>query len=142
MIKTLYTTSAVSKGGREGTARSADGALDVRLSVPKEMGGAGNEGTNPEQLFAAGYAACFNSALHNVAGKKKIELPADTTVTVTVGIGPRDDGKGFGIDPSLSVALPGLDRAVAEELVQAAHIVCPYSHAMRTSYEVPVSLAE
>ncbi len=142
MIKTLYTTRATSTGGREGTARSEDGALEVKLALPKEMGGPGGEGTNPEQLFAAGYSACFTSALFNVAGKKKVKLPAETRVTATVGVGPRDDGEGFGIEVSLSVAIPGLDRETAEDLVKTAHIVCPYSHALRVNYEVPVSVSE
>ncbi|MBB4123545.1 Ohr subfamily peroxiredoxin [Martelella radicis] len=142
MIKTLYTTKAISTGGREGSARTEDGAFEVNLALPKEMGGPGGDGANPEQLFAAGYAACFNSALHNVAAKKKVELPKETTVSATVGVGPRDDGKGFGITAELTVAIPGLDRATAEDLVHQAHIVCPYSHALRVSYEVPVSLAE
>ncbi|PRX11818.1 UNVERIFIED_ORG: Ohr subfamily peroxiredoxin [Martelella mediterranea] len=142
MIKTLYTTKATSTGGREGSARTEDGAFEVNLALPKEMGGAGGEGANPEQLFAAGYAACFNSALHNVAGKKKVELPENTTVTATVGVGPRDDGEGFGIEAELTVSLPGLDRDTAESLVKQAHIVCPYSHALRVNYEVPVSLAD
>ena len=105
------------------------------------MGGAGGEGANPEQLFAAGYSACFNSALHNVAAKNKVKLPEDTTVSATVSVGPRDDGKGFGIDAELTVSLPGLDRETAQSLVDQAHIMCPYSHALRVSYEVPVSLA-
>ena len=142
MIKTLYTTKATSTGGREGTARTEDGSFEVKLTPPKEMGGPGGEGTNPEQLFAAGYSACFTSALSNVAGKKKVKLPSETRVTATVGVGPRDDGEGFGIEVSLAVAIPGMDRAEAEELVHAAHIVCPYSHALRVNYEVPVSVTE
>ena len=141
MIKKLYTTKATSKGGREGVAATEDGAFEVKLVLPKEMGGAGGEGANPEQLFAAGYSACFNSALHNVAAKNKVKLPEDTTVSATVSVGPRDDGKGFGIDAELTVSLPGLDRETAQSLVDQAHIMCPYSHALRLSYEVPVSLA-
>jgi Ohr subfamily peroxiredoxin len=137
----LYTTQASATGGRAGNAKSADGNLDVTLTVPKELGGDGATGTNPEQLFAAGYSACFLGALKNVAGKEKVKIPEDTTVTATVGIGPRDDGTGFGIEVSLKVNIPGLDKETAEGLVQKAHIVCPYSHAMRTSTEVPVSLA-
>jgi len=137
----LYTTQASATGGRAGNAKSADGNLDVTLTVPKELGGDGATGTNPEQLFAAGYSACFLGALKNVAGKEKVKIPDDTTVTATVGIGPRDDGTGFGIEVSLKVNIPGLDKETAEGLVQKAHIVCPYSHAMRTSTEVPVSLA-
>ena len=137
----LYTTQASATGGRAGHAVSKDGVLDVTLTVPKELGGDGARGTNPEQLFAAGYSACFLGALKFVAGKEKVSIPENATVTATVGIGPRDDGTGFGIEVSLLVDIPGIDRAVGEKLVAAAHIVCPYSHAMRTSTEVPVKLA-
>jgi len=138
----LYTTkSTATGGGRSGRATTADGVLDVTLTVPKELGGDGAKGTNPEQLFATGYSACFLGALHYVAGKEKVKLSGDTTITATVGIGPRDDGTGFGIEVSLVASLPGIDRTVAEKLVAAAHIVCPYSHAMRTSTEVEVTLA-
>ena len=137
----LYTTKASATGGRSGRAVSENGVLDVTLTVPKELGGDGATGTNPEQLFAAGYSACFLGALKAVAGKEKVKIPEDAKVTATVGIGPRDDGTGFGIEVSLSVSIPGLERELAEKLVAAAHIVCPYSHAMRTSTEVPVTLA-
>ncbi|XUY27423.1 organic hydroperoxide resistance protein [Agrobacterium sp. rho-8.1] len=137
----LYTTQASATGGRAGNAKSEDGVLDVTLTVPKELGGDGATGTNPEQLFAAGYSACFLGALKNVAGKEKVKIPEDTKVTATVGIGPRDDGTGFGIEVSLKVNIPGLDKDVADDLIKKAHIVCPYSHAMRTSTEVPVSAA-
>ena len=137
----LYTTKATATGGgREGKSRTEDGVLDVTLTVPKELGGNGAQGTNPEQLFATGYSACFLGALRVVAGKEKVKLPDDTSVTASVGVGPREDGGGFGIDVSLKVAIPGLDKAVAEDLVKKAHIVCPYSHALRTSTEVPVSV--
>lgn len=138
----LYTTkSTATGGGRAGHAATADGVLDVTLTVPKELGGDGAKGTNPEQLFATGYAACFLGALRFVAGKEKVKISDDAKVTASVGIGPRDDGTGFGIDVSLVVDIPGLDKAQAEGLVAKAHIVCPYSHALRTSTEVPVSLA-
>lgn len=137
----LYTTKASATGGRAGHARSTDGVLDVNLTVPKELGGDGATGTNPEQLFAAGYSACFLGALKFVAGKEKVKIPDDAKVTATVGIGPREDGGGFGIEVSLLVDVPGVEKAVAEDLVAKAHIVCPYSHAMRTSTEVPVSVA-
>lgn len=136
----LYTTKATATGGRSGNAKSEDGVLDVTLTVPKALGGDGATGTNPEQLFAAGYSACFLGALKNVAGKEKVKIPEDTTVTASVGVGPREDGGGFGIDVSLKVNIPGLDKATAEDLVKKAHIVCPYSHALRTSTEVPVSV--
>lgn len=137
----LYTTKATATGGRAGNAKSEDGVLDVTLTVPKALGGDGATGTNPEQLFAAGYSACFLGALKNVASKEKVKIPEDTTVTASVGVGPREDGTGFGIDVSLSVNIPGLDKETAESLVKKAHIVCPYSHALRTSTEVPVSVA-
>lgn len=137
----LYRTSATSLGGRSGTSKSSDGNLEVTLTTPKELGGDGAAGTNPEQLFAAGYSACFLGALKFVAGQAKVKLPAETNVTANVGIGPREDGGGFGIEVNLVADLPGIDRAVAEDLVAKAHIVCPYSHAMRTSTEVEVSIA-
>jgi osmotically inducible protein OsmC len=137
----LYTTKATSTGGRVGSSKSEDGYLAVTLTSPKELGGDGAVGTNPEQLFAAGYSACFLSALKFVAGQAKVKIPAETTVTATVGVGPREDGTGFGIDVALSVHIPDLDTATAEDLVAKAHIVCPYSHAMRTSTEVPVTVA-
>ena len=137
----LYTTRATSTGGRVGTSKSEDGNLSVNLTSPKELGGDGAPGTNPEQLFAAGYSACFLGALKYVAGQAKVKIPAETTVTATVGIGPREDGGGFGIEVALTVTIPGIDREVAEDLAAKAHIVCPYSHAMRTSTEVPVTVA-
>lgn len=137
----LYTTRATSTGGRVGSSKSEDGNLSVTLTSPKELGGDGAPGTNPEQLFAAGYSACFLGALKFVAGQAKVKLSPDTTVTATVGIGPREDGGGFGIEVALTANVPGVDRATAEDLVAKAHIVCPYSHAMRTSTEVPVTVA-
>jgi Ohr subfamily peroxiredoxin len=129
----LYRTSATSTGGRVGSSRSSDGNLAVTLTSPKELGGDGAAGTNPEQLFAAGYSACFLGALKYVASQ--------TTVTANVGIGPREDGGGFGIEVDLVAHVPDVDPAVAEDLVAKAHIVCPYSHAMRTATEVQVKLA-
>lgn len=136
----LYTTRATSTGGRVGSSRSEDGALAVTLTKPKELGGDGALGTNPEQLFAAGYSACFLGALGFVAGKEKVKLPADTTVTATVGIGPREDGQGFGIDVALAIHVPGVEKAVAEDLVNKAHVVCPYSHATKGSLDVRLSV--
>lgn len=136
----LYTTKASATGGRAGHAVSDNGVLDVTLTVPKELGGDGATGTNPEQLFAAGYSACFLGALKFVAGKEKVKIPDDATVTAKVGIGPRDDGAGFGIEAAISVHVPGMDKAQVEKLAAAAHIVCPYSHAMRTSTEVQVTV--
>jgi Ohr subfamily peroxiredoxin len=137
----LYTAQASATGGRAGRAVSDNGVLDVTLTVPKELGGDGATGTNPEQMFAAGYSACFLGALKFVAGKEKVKIPDDAKITTRVGIGPREDGTGFGIDVAITAELPGIERELAEKLVAAAHIVCPYSHAMRTSTEVPVSVA-
>jgi Ohr subfamily peroxiredoxin len=137
----LYRTSATSNGGRAGTSRSSDGNLAVTLTTPKELGGDGAAGTNPEQLFAAGYSACFLGALKYVANQAKVKLSPETTVTANVGIGPRADGGGFGIEVDLVAHVPDVDPAVAEDLVAKAHVACPYSHAMRTATEVKVSLA-
>lgn len=135
----LYTASATSTGGRDGRSISSDKALDVQLSTPKELGGAGGAGTNPEQLFAAGYSACFIGALKFVGAKEKIAVPADVSVTAQVGIGPIPTG--FALDVELVVSLPGLERAVAEDLVEKAHQVCPYSNATRGNVDVRLTLA-
>ena len=137
----LYRTSATSSGGRSGSSTSSDGNLAVTLTTPRELGGDGAAGTNPEQLFAAGYSACFLGALKFVAAQAKVKLSPETTVTANVGIGPREDGGGFGIEVDLIADIPGIDAAIAQDLVARAHIVCPYSHAMRMSTEVQVSLA-
>jgi Ohr subfamily peroxiredoxin len=137
----LYSTEATATGGRTGRAATADGAFAVALVTPKELGGPGGAGNNPEQLFAAGYAACFLGALKFVAGQRKVRITEDSTVTAAVGIGKRDDGQGFGLDVALTIALPGIDAAVARELVDQAHIVCPYSHATRGGLDVRLSLA-
>ncbi|MBC8008584.1 MAG: organic hydroperoxide resistance protein [Burkholderiales bacterium] len=137
-MKVLYTTQATSTGGRSGSSTSADGVLAVTLTTPKELGGDGATGTNPEQLFAAGYSACFLGALKFVAGKASVKIPADATVTAQIGIGPRDDGAGFGIEAALTITVPGVDRATVEKLVEQAHVVCPYSHA--TKGNIPVTL--
>lgn len=139
-VDVKYTTKATATGGRDGTARSADGALDVALSTPRELGGAGGDGTNPEQLFAAGYSACFIGALKVAGQQLKLKVPAETQVTATVGIGPRSEG-GFGITADLVVDLPGLDRADAERLVELAHQTCPYSNATRGNVDVGVTVA-
>src|SRR6478735_3052110 len=130
----LYTTKASATGGRAGRAVSDNGVLDVTLTVPKELGGDGATGTNPEQLFAAGYSACFLGAMKFVAGQQKIALPADTRVDGSVGIGPIPAG--FGINATLRVHVPGLPREQVEELVQKAHGVCPYSNATRGNIDV------
>lgn len=140
-MKVLYSTQATSSGGREGKSSTVDGVLSVTLSTPKELGGGGGPGTNPEQLFAAGYSACFLGALKFVAGKAKILVPSDATVTGEVGIGARDDGEGFGLEVTLTIHVPGLEKSVVEDLVQKAHIVCPYSHATRGNIPVTLKVA-
>ncbi|WP_428391758.1 organic hydroperoxide resistance protein [Lichenicoccus sp.] len=135
----LYTTAARATGGRDGHAATLDGSLDVSLATPKELGGAGGTGNNPEQLFAAGYAACFIGAMKVVAGQGGPHMPADTSVTATVGIGPRSEG-GFGLDVALAVSLPGLEHAQAMALVEKAHAVCPYSNATRGNLDVKLSV--
>lgn len=139
-MNVLYTTEATATGGRSGSAATKDGALNVTLVTPKELGGPGGEGNNPEQLFACGYSACFLGALKFVAAQKKIHVDAASTVTATVGIGARDDGEGFGLDVALAIHLPGIEPSVAEELVAQAHIVCPYSHATRNGLDVRLSV--
>jgi Ohr subfamily peroxiredoxin len=139
-MKVLYVAHASATGGRDGNAATDDGKVSVKLSTPKELGGAGGDGTNPEQLFASGYSACFLGALKFVAGQQKTKLSEDSKVSAAVGIGPRDDGTGFGIDVALQISLPGLDRKAAEDLVAKAHIVCPYSHATRGNIDVRLSV--
>lgn len=135
-----YTAEALATGdGRDGQGRTSDGKLDVTLAVPVEMGGTG-EGTNPEQLFAVGYAACFHSALRVVARRQKADV-TDSTVSAKVGIGPNGEG-GFGLAVELEVSLPAVDAATAQSLVEAAHQVCPYSNATRGNIEVKLSVAE
>lgn len=132
--KVLYTARAHTTGGRDGASRTDDGRLDVTLSSP----GTSGTGTNPEQLFAAGYSACFLGAMKFVAGQKKQTLPADTTVTGKVGIGLIPQG--FGIEVDLAISIPGMAKADAEALVEAAHGVCPYSNATRGNIEVRLSV--
>ena len=134
----MYRANAKATGGRDGRAVSSDGALDVKLSTPKELGGAGGMASNPEQLFAAGYSACFLGAMKFVGNRDKIAIPADVAVDGTVGIGPIPTG--FGIEVALNIALPGLERALAEELIARAHIVCPYSNATRGNIDVTLTL--
>ena len=130
----LYRAQAKATGGRDGQASSDDGALTVKLSTPRELGGAGGSGTNPEQLFAAGYSACFIGALKVVAGQQKIALPADTSIEGLVGIGQIPQG--FGIEVELRISIPGLPRDQAQALVDKAHQVCPYSNATRNSRRI------
>ena len=134
-VDVKYTTTATATGGRDGRAATKDGSFSVNLSTPKELGGGGGPGNNPEQLFAAGYAACFLGAMKFVASQGGPKVPNDASVTSTVGIGPRSEG-GFGIDVALDVSLPGVDRAEAQTLVEKAHQVCPYSNATRNNVDV------
>ena len=136
--KVLYTAHATSTGGRDGGSRSDDGVLDVKLTTPKALGGNGATGTNPEQLFAAGYSACFIGAMKHVASVQKIALPADTSIAADVGIGPIPQG--FGIQVALHVTVPGMDKAAAKKLVDAAHQVCPYSNATRGNIDVTLDV--
>jgi osmotically inducible protein OsmC len=139
-MNVLYRTQATATGGRTGSAATADGAFSVKLVTPKELGGPGGEGNNPEQLFAAGYSACFLGAIKFVAGKKQVKVADDSTVTAKGGIGPRDDGQGFGLDVALDISLPGIDRETAQAIVDQAHIVCPYSNATRNGLDVRLTL--
>jgi osmotically inducible protein OsmC len=138
-VNVLYRTAARATGGRDGRAATLDGSLEVTLATPKELGGGGGAGNNPEQLFAAGYAACFIGAMKFVASQGGPKVPADATVTADVGIGPRAEG-GFGLDIALEVSLPGLDRDAAQALVEKAHQVCPYSNATRGNVDVRLSV--
>lgn len=136
--KVLYRATATATGGRDGRATSADGEIDLRLTTPRELGGGGGAGTNPEQLFAAGYSACFIGAMKFVAARDKLKMPADASIQGTVGIGLIPNG--FGIEVDLEIRLPGLDREAAQELVNRAHIVCPYSNATRNNIDVRLTI--
>jgi osmotically inducible protein OsmC len=136
--KVLYTAHATATGGRDGRAVTDDGLLDVKLAPPQAMGGPGGA-TNPEQLFAAGYAACFMGAMKFVAGQQKIAVPADASIASSVSIGPI--AHGFGIAVDMAISLPGMDRAVAQKLIDDAHQVCPYSNATRGNIAVNLKLA-
>ncbi|MFT0547962.1 organic hydroperoxide resistance protein [Allopusillimonas ginsengisoli] len=135
--KVVYRAEATATGGRDGRAVSSDGLLDIKLAVPTEMGGAGG-GANPEQLFAAGYSACFLGALKLVASRESVELPDNTSINGLVGIGPIPNG--FGIEVELKIAVPGMERDKAQALVDKAHIVCPYSNATRGNVDVTLTL--
>ena len=137
--KVMYTTEVTVTGGREGSAASADGRLNLKLDKPKELGGAGGEGTNPEQLFAAGYAACFLSALQLVSGKKKIALSHEAAIRAEVSLG--QSGQALALAVTLNVRLPGMDKAVADELVGLAHQTCPYSNATRNNIVVTLAVS-
>lgn len=138
-VEVLYETKAQATGGRDGSAKTLSGSFEVKLATPKELGGAGGAGNNPEELFAAGYAACFIGAMKFVGGQDKIAIPAETAITSTVGIGPRSEG-GFGLEVALEVSLPGLERQAAEDLVAKAHQVCPYSNATRNNIDVKLTV--
>ena len=139
-MNVLYTAHAHTTGGRTGHSETSDGRLKIDLSTPKELGGDNGQGTNPEQLFAAGYSACFLGALKFVAGKQKVALPADTTVTGKVGIGVIPAG--FGIEAELTIAAPGVPRDTLQALVDQAHTVCPYSNATRGNIDVSLLIAD
>jgi lipoyl-dependent peroxiredoxin len=139
--KALYTAHATSTGGRTGSTESSDGAIKLPLTTPKEMGGAGGEGTNPEQLFAAGYSACFIGAMKAVAGKKKIALPGEVSIKADVSIGPMTGKPGaFGIAVAMAIDVPGMEREALQDLVAAAHEVCPYSNATRGNIDVMLTV--
>lgn len=136
--KVLYTAHATSTGGRTGTTESSDGTFKLNLVTPKELGGTGGAGANPEQLFAAGYSACFIGAMKAVAAKEKIALPADVSITADVGIGPLPVG--FGIQVAMAISVPGMAREAAEALVKSAHQICPYSNATRGNIDVTLTV--
>lgn len=141
-MKALYTSTVTATGGRgDGSAKSADGLVDLRIGTPKELGGK-DDGYNPEQLFAAGYSNCYLGAIKFVAGKENppVKIAADSTVVAHVTLGARDDGAGFEIACSLDVHLPGVDKAKAEELTKKAHVVCPYSWSIRNNIDVKTTV--
>ena len=140
-VQVLYRTSATASGGREGQAQSSDERLSVALSVPKELGGDGGKGTNPEQLFAAGYSACFIGAMNAVAARQKIRLESPPKIDADVSIGPLTGKPGaFGIAVEMRISVPGLEREAAEKLVAEAHEVCPYSNATRGNVDVKLTV--
>ena len=138
-VDVIYRTQATATGGRDGSARSDDGSVDVRLVIPKEMGGPGGPGANPEKLFAAGYAACFIGAMRAISGKVGVPVPKDAEVVAEVGFGPRSEG-GYGVTADLQVRLPGVARPDGERLMEAAHEICPYSNATRGNLDVGLTL--
>ena len=138
--KVLYTATATATGGRDGKAETSNGSLKINLTTPKELGGDGASGANPEQLFAAGYSACFIGALKVVAMKEKVKLPSEVSITGHIGIGPIPAG--FGIQAELVISIPGLERSTVQQLVDKAHQVCPYSNATRGNIEVKLTIAE
>jgi Ohr subfamily peroxiredoxin len=139
--KAVYTAYATSTGGRTGTTESSDGAIKLALVTPKELGGAGGAGTNPEQLFAAGYSACFIGAMKAVSARQKLALSSEVSIKSSVSIGPMTGKPGaFGIAVTMDISVPGMDRAALEQLVAAAHEVCPYSNATRGNIDVTLTV--
>lgn len=139
-MKIAYTAHATATGGgRNGLSKTDDGRVTVTLATPTEMGGTG-KGTNPEQLFATGYAGCYLGAMRFAAGKANIKVPDDASVTANVSIGPRDDGEGFGLEVVLDVSLPGMSKAEAEDLTKRGHVVCPYSHSIKDNVKVTTNI--
>ncbi len=140
-MKIAYTAHATANGGgREGLSKTDDGRVTVTLATPTEMGGSG-KGTNPEQLFATGYAGCYLGAMRYAAGQAKIDMPAAVTVSSNVSIGPRDDGAGFGLEITLDVNLPGMTKAAADDLANRGHVVCPYSHSIMKTVNVKTNVS-
>ena len=142
MTKIMYTAKANATGGGRNHGRGVtdDGALDVVLTSPKAMGGDGAAGTNPEQLFAVGYSACFLGAMHAAARKSGDTLPADTNVSAEVSFTDREDGEGFWIQAALKASIPGMDKAKAEDIVKRAHVICPYSEVSRKGFKVDLQV--
>jgi lipoyl-dependent peroxiredoxin len=139
-MKLVYTAHATANGGgRQGLSRTDDGHVTMTLATPVEMGGTG-KGTNPEQLFATGYAGCYLGAMRFAGNKFKIEVPAEATVNASVGIGARDDGEGFGLEVMMAVHLPGMTQAAAEDLAAKGHVVCPYSHSIKGNVKVTTTV--
>lgn len=138
-MNVLYTAKATVEGGRDGTIHTQDGKLNLQLSTPRSLGGKGGEATNPEELFAAGYAACFQSALQMVAFRSKVPLPQNGTITASVSLGKVESGA-FNLAVELLIHLPGLEETVAHELVEKAHQICPYSNATRGNIEVKLTV--
>lgn len=139
-MKLMYTAHATATGGgRDGLSRTDDGRVTATLAPPVEMGGSG-KGTNPEQLFATGYAGCYLGAMRFAGGKAGIKVPDDASVTVNVSIGARDDGEGFGLAVALDVSLPGMSKEAAEDLTKRGHVVCPYSHAIKGNVNVTTNI--
>jgi osmotically inducible protein OsmC len=138
-VDVKYKTSATAIGGRDGRTRTEDGKIDLQLAVPNELGGPGGEGTNPEQLFAAGYAACFLGAIKVAGQQVKVRIPSEAAVTATVGIGARPEG-GFGITVELGIHLPDVDQTQAQQVVDLAHQICPYSNATRNNVDVSMNV--